>query len=422
MAASLPPLNTLVQRQIDLRAAGQAQATLLAVCPNSEAVLEAAVQAAARNHTPMLFAATLNQVDRDGGYTGWTPADFVAHLRRYAERYGASALYPCLDHGGPWLKDAHSRAGLTLDETMAEVKLSLEACLAAGYALLHIDPTVDRTLPGDAPVPIPLVVERTLDLIAFAEERRAALGLAPVAYEVGTEEVHGGLVNVDSFREFLAGLRAGLSTRHLAHAWPCFVVGKVGTDLHTTDFDPVVAQELFDLVAPYGSLIKGHYTDWVANPEAYPAAGMGGANVGPEFTAVEHQALADLVAKERALCRSRPATPPSRLLEALEDAVYRSNRWQKWLQPEERDRPFSALDPARRTWLVQTGARYIWTDAAVQAARQQLYANLAPLLPDPHRYVVSRIAQAIDHYVNAFALFDTNHLLGQSFESRTRKL
>jgi tagatose-1,6-bisphosphate aldolase non-catalytic subunit AgaZ/GatZ len=411
MSAPVAPVTALVHRLLELRTTNQAQVTLLAVCPNSSAVLEAAVQVAAQNHMPMLFAATLNQVDRDGGYTGWTAPDFVAEMARCGATYGAEALYPCLDHGGPWLKDAHTRAGLSLEATMAEVKASLVACLEAGYALLHIDPTVDRTLPGDAPVPIPLVVERTLDLIAYSEEQRVARGLPPVAYEVGTEEVHGGLVNLDSFEAFLDGLRAGLAARDLLHAWPCFIVGKVGTDLHTTDFDPAVAARLYDLVAPYGSLIKGHYTDWVANPEAYPAAGMGGANVGPEFTSAEYDALAALVAKERALCTSRPDTQPSRLLEALEDAVYRSNRWQKWLQPDEQDVPFAELAPARRTWLVQTGARYIWTDAQVQAARGRLYANLAPLFGDPHQYLVAAIARSIDHYVNSFGLFDATYLL-----------
>jgi tagatose-1,6-bisphosphate aldolase non-catalytic subunit AgaZ/GatZ len=409
---SVAPINHLVRTLIDLRASGKAQVTLLAACPNSDAVLEAAVQVAAANHTPMLFAATLNQVDRDGGYTGWTPAAFVERLHHHGAKYQASALYPCLDHGGPWLKDAHTQAGLDLDATMNEVKASLAACLEAGYALLHIDPTVDRTRHDSAPVPIPLVVERTLALIQFAEDHRTRLGLPPVAYEVGTEEVHGGLVNLDSFVAFLKGLHEGLTAANLLHAWPCFIVGKVGTDLHTTDFDPRVAQELFELVTPYGSLIKGHYTDWVANPEAYPLAGMGGANVGPEFTADEYVALAALVAKERALCTSRPATKPSHLLEALEEAVYRSNRWQKWLQPEERALAFAELDPTRRTWLVQTCARYIWTDAQVQRARQQLYTNLAPILLDPHQYVVRRIALAIDAYVNAFGLFNANVLLG----------
>ncbi len=135
---------------------------MLAACPNSAAVLEAAVVVAARNNTPMLFAATLNQVDVDGGYTGWTPAAFVSEMQRYASKHACTApLYPCLDHGGPWLKDKHTTDGLSFDETMTAVKASLTACLQAGYALLHIDPTVDRTLPADSPVPIELVIERT---------------------------------------------------------------------------------------------------------------------------------------------------------------------------------------------------------------------------------------------------------------------
>ena len=404
-------LRELVQTLIELRRQGRAQVTLLAVCPNSDAVLEAAVLAAAHNRMPMLFAATLNQIDLDGGYTGWTPAGFVHHLRTFAARYGAGQLYPCLDHGGPWLKDAHTRDRLSLDETMQAVRASVAACIDAGYSLLHIDPTVDRTLPSDAPVPIDLVVERTVGLIADAEEVRVSLGLPPVAYEVGTEEVHGGLVDIDAFTRFLHGLHAGLAERDLLHAWPSFIVGKVGTDLHTTDFDPVVAQRLHDLVMPYGSLIKGHYTDWVANPEDYPKAGMGGANVGPEFTAVEYLALADLVKKEAALCISRPSLQPSGMMDALEQAVEASGRWRKWLQPDEVGMDFAQLYPARRSWLAQTGARYIWTDANVVDTRQRLYANLANVFPDPHHMVVTRLAQAIDAYVNAFGLFDASHLL-----------
>ena len=126
-------LNELVQKLIQMRADGTAQVTLLAVCPNSEAVLEAAVKVAAANSAPMLFAATLNQVDRDGGYTGWAPAQFVERMRAFSRKYQwGGPLYACLDHGGPWLKDRHTLEGLSLEETTAEVKRSLVACLEAG--------------------------------------------------------------------------------------------------------------------------------------------------------------------------------------------------------------------------------------------------------------------------------------------------
>ncbi len=420
----MKPLNEIVARMIALRAQG-IQLTLLAACPNSAAVLEAAVKVAAANNLPMLFAATLNQVDRDGGYTGWTPQTFVASIRHYAGKYRWDGpLYPCLDHGGPWLKDLHALANLSYEETMGEVKASLVACLEAGYALLHVDPTVDRTLPPGRPVPIDTVVARTIELIEHAERERERRELPPVSYEVGTEEVHGGLVDRDAFCRFVHSLRAGLAERNLLAAWPCFIVARVGTDLHTTFFDPQSARWLYDVVAPLGSLIKGHYTDWVENPAEYPATGMGGANVGPEFTAEEYLALQELCAKEADMKRSRPHMELSSFMTALEQAVYDSMRWRKWVLPEEYARAgqpetaqadaqalWRALTPERRAWLTQTGARYVWTAPQVVAARQQLYHNLAPIIPDPHQVVVERIARCMEKYVLAYHLFDTVTLL-----------
>jgi D-tagatose-1,6-bisphosphate aldolase subunit GatZ/KbaZ len=401
-------LKTLLKQIADLRQREGKHVTLLAACPNSAAVLEAAVKCAALNNTPMLFAATLNQVDRDGGYTRWTPAEFVRQMRSFAEKYTwEGPLYPCLDHGGPWLKDRHTLDGLTFEQTFEEVKLSLVACLEAGYQLLHVDPTVDRTIvPPGAPVPIETVVARTVELIAHAESERRRLGLPEVVYEVGTEEVHGGLVDFDAFNAFLVGLRQGLDQRGLSQAWPGFIVARVGTDLATTFFDPEVARRAVETAAPYGSLIKGHYTDWVENPQAYPASGMGGANVGPEFTAEEVHALQMLSESENELRHQEPQIKLSHFMQVLEQAVVDSGRWKKWLEPAEKGKEFSRLAPARRTWLVETGARYIWTDPAVEDARQKLYNNLHIVMPDPHEFVVDRIVAAMDKYVEAFNLMD----------------
>ena len=411
----LTSIKGIIHRIIALRAR-DAQITLLCVCPNSDAVLEAAIKVAAANDMPMLFAATLNQVDRDGGYTGWTPGSFVTRMRELAVKYRCSSpLYPCLDHGGPWLKDVHTREGLRLEETMAEVKASITACLEAGYTLLHIDTTVDRTLPSEQQPQIEMVVERTIGLIAYAESERERLGLPSVSYEVGTEEVHGGLVDFGNFERFLIGLRTGLENMGLVHAWPCFIVAKVGTDLHTTTFDPEIARRLYHRVASLGSLIKGHYTDWVANPTDYPATGMGGANVGPEFTATELAALLELCARETQLVEKKPNLSPSGFEEAVKTAVMDSNRWQKWLMPEEVGRNPHELAPPRQEWLVATCARYIWTDPRVLAARKWLYDNLryqaSDEFPDPHAYVVERIAQNIQKCVQAFNLKDSLTIL-----------
>ncbi|GIV80648.1 MAG: hypothetical protein KatS3mg051_0002 [Anaerolineae bacterium] len=151
---------------------------------------------------------------------------------------------------------------------------------------------------------------------------------------------------------------------------------------------------------------KGHYTDWVDNPADYPLAGMGGANVGPEFTAEEYDALLALEQREQDLLRTRPEVTPSRFHATLAAAVDASNRWQKWLQPDEQGKALDELTPARREWLLKTGARYIWTEPSVVAARQRLYDNLRPIMGDPHRYVVDWIARAIERYIVAFHLFN----------------
>ena len=72
--------------------------------------------------------------------------------------------------------------------------------------------------------------------------------------------------------------------------------------------------------------------------------------------------------------------------------------------PEETGVPFDQLTPPRREWLVATGARYIWTDPQVLAARRRLYDNLRSDLADPHGRVVDRIAANIQVYVEAFHL------------------
>jgi tagatose-1,6-bisphosphate aldolase non-catalytic subunit AgaZ/GatZ len=374
--------------------------TVLAICPNSEAVVKAAMVAAREAAAPLFFAATLNQVDVDGGYTGWTQADFVRLAREMAARYGYEGpIVVGLDHGGPWLKDKQTQEGWPLERAMQGVKDSLSACLDAGYDLLHVDPTVDRTLPKGRPMPIELVIERTLELIEHAESHRRRKRLPPVSYEVGTEEVHGGLADMGVFRRFLDGLKQGLDRMGMAEVWPCFVVGKVGTDLHTTEFDPAVAQRLAAVAAEYGSVIKGHYTDSVSNPEAYPRAGMGGANVGPEFTEAEYQALEELVQMEEALAlRSR-----SGMMAALREAVIASGRWEKWRLPDEQGKSFDELSQERQGWLVRTGCRYIWSAPEVVAARQRLYANVE----GGEERVLRKIAEVMIKYCRAFRLEGT---------------
>ena len=151
---------------------------------------------------------------------------------------------------------------------MSAVKHSFEAAIEAGFDLIHVDPTVDITLNGTQQISIETVAERTIELISHTERFRTTNKYPRISYEVGTEEVHGGLADLDTFKRFLELLKHGLKKEGIEEIWPCFVVGKVGTDLHTSTFDPLVARQLTEIAVSYGSLIKGHYSDNVTNPEA----------------------------------------------------------------------------------------------------------------------------------------------------------
>jgi len=383
--------------------------TLFAVCPNSISVIKAALNSAKRCNAPVKFAATLNQVDSNRGYTGMNQFEFVKVIEQEAASLAISGpVMVALDHGGPWLKDEHRLKNMPFDETMALVKQSMIDSLKAGYHLLHVDPTVDINLKKGEIIDIETVARRTIEIIVHVEKFRRANNYPAISYEVGTEEVHGGLADMKAFSGFLSFLKNGLAEEGYADVWPCFVVGKVGTDLHTTEFDPEVAKTLTTEAAKFGSVIKGHYSDNVSNPHDYPLTGMGGANVGPEFTENEYDGLMELVGLEDQLDAQNKIAIKSGFKQVLWNAVIESGRWKKWLQAGEDTSDFFSIDEQRQLWLVKTGARYIWTNPLVEYTRSVLYKNLERHGIKAEKIVLSKIEKSMDKYFYSFNLVDFN--------------
>ena len=410
--ANLSLLEYILKRFDELEEKTQVRRTLFAACPNSIAVLKAALLSAKRCNAPVQFAATLNQVDTDGGYTGFTAKEFVDTIREEARIiHFTGPVIIAIDHGGPWLKDKHRLDKLSYAETMKEVRNSFEKAMDAGFDMIHVDPTIDITLPKGVSIDIEVVAKRTIELIAHCENYRRKKGYEKIAYEVGTEEVHGGLADMSVFNRFLELLQEGLKKVNLKDTWPCFVVGKVGTDLHTTLFDPVVARQLAEAARPYGSKIKGHYSDNVDNPEQYPLSGMGAANIGPEFTEREYDGLMELVSIENKLHHEGKIAKPSGMKERLWEAVIASKRWIKWLNDDESSDNFYGLDKSRQLWLIKTGCRYIWENPEVVAARSKLYSNMERNGIQSETIVQTGIGQAMDRYFYKFNLVNVSGLL-----------
>ena len=388
--------------------------TIFAACPNSLSVIKSALKSAKRCNAPIKFAATLNQVDLDGGYTGLTPFEFVRTIRLQAQNLNVtSPVIIAIDHGGPWLKDVHKMGKWTYSKTMSAVKESFEAVIEAGYDLIHVDPTIDISLPRGEKISIDLVAERTVELIEHSEKFRIKNNYPRISYEVGTEEVHGGLADLRVFKRFLELLKQGLRQKKLENVWPCFVVGKVGTDLHTSTFDSAIANQLTQVAKSYGCLIKGHYSDNVTNPEAYPESGMGAANIGPEFTEMEYNALIELEKIQQKLFEDGKVAKPVRMKKMLWDSVIKSGRWQKWIQTDENPNDFYANSIERQEWLIKTGCRYIWEVPEVVSTRARLMQNINLLGINAEAIIESSIESAMDRYFYKFNLVGLNNLLLQ---------
>lgn len=386
--------------------------TLFAVCPNSMSVIKAAFRAAKRNNAPIKFAATLNQIDTDGGYVGLTQKEFTKILQYEARSVNYQGHYiTAIDHGGPWLKDRQTQEKWNTEKAMDSVKKSFEAAIEAGYDLIHVDPTVDIFISEEETIDIRIVAQRTVELMKHAEDYRRTHNYPMISYEVGTEEVHGGLADEETFDTFIKLLKQGLEKEGLSDIWPCFIVGKIGTDLHTNTFDKDVATSLAKKVKKFGSYIKGHYTDGVVNPQDYPLCGIGAANVGPEFTISEYEALVELEELERKLYEQNQIAVLSNMKNTLWKLVIESNRWKKWLQPDEKDMTFSEISTERKEWLVKTGCRYIWQNPEAVVARYQLYENLEKYGIKAEEIVLSYIEHDMDKYFYAFNLVNLNNYL-----------
>ncbi len=410
--ANLPVMDYILKRIQELKKETRVPRTIFAACPNSIEVIKASLRAAKRNNAPIKFAATLNQVDIDGGYTELTQKEFVRTIKEQAKIINFTGpVIIAVDHGGPWLKDIHKTGQWSLEKSMNWVKKSFEASIDAGYDLIHVDPTIDISLKDDEIIDIEIVAARTLELIEHTEKYRRSKNLPRISYEVGTEEVHGGLADMATFNRFLRLLKEGLKNAGLEDVWPCFVVGKVGTDLHTTLFDPEVALKLVFEAGKYGSYIKGHYSDSVDNPEAYPKCGMGAANIGPEFTEREYDGLMELSEIENSLFESGSIAKISNIKQTIWEAVIHSGRWQKWLHAGENSNDFFKNSPKRQEWLIKTCSRYIWENPKVLAARTKLLDNVKNHGVDADEVLVSHIEKAMDRYFYKFNLVDLNNLL-----------
>ncbi len=161
-----------------LRTLGGEVRGIVSSCTAHPLVIAAALEEALAQGQYGLIECTCNQVNHRGGYTGMTPVDFVAEVKRIAASVGfpADKLLFGGDHLGP-----NPWRHLPAEKAMAEARLMMQAYAEAGIGKLHLDCSM-----GCAGEPVALddatTAERAAELCAVAE----SVG-SDFAYIIGTE-------------------------------------------------------------------------------------------------------------------------------------------------------------------------------------------------------------------------------------------
>ncbi len=387
--------------------------THIGVGPMSHNLLRAALELATEKDFPLILIASRNQVDSDrfgGGYVcGFDQNRFVETTAKIADEIGFDGLcYFCRDHGGPWQRDKERNDKLPTEEAMEIGLQSYFDDAEAGFDLLHIDPTKDPHCTGV--VPLSTVLERTVYLIEKIEAERKKRGWKELAYEVGTEETMGGLIDAESFEGFIKELKAILDEKGLP--MPLFVVGQTGTLTRLTtnvgQYDTPTAKTLSDITHKYGTGLKEHNGDYLSNAILleHPVIGLDAMNVAPEFGLVETEALLELATIEEKFVEK---SAQSNIRAILAEHAVKSERWRKWMVGGKGSYTVEQIMENEEDVKLITSmcGHYTLEDAEVKAAIKVLNANTEKLGLSPVTYVIKKIKDSIDRYIYCFGLYGT---------------
>lgn len=361
------------------RMAGQVGIT--SVCSAHPLVLEAACREAKRAGTAVLIEATCNQVNQDGGYTGMTPADFVAFVMGIARHGGLPVERVILggDHLGP-----NPWKGLPADEAMAKAEVMVAAFVAAGFRKIHLDCSMgckgEPAALADA-----VVAERAARLARVAEAAAREAGLPPPVYIIGTEvPPPGGATHEIQTIEVTASVAAERTLAVHREAFAAAgvsgalerVIGLVvqpGVEFGNANvvvYDQPAARELSAALGRLPALVfEAHSTDYQPTSalSALVDDGFAILKVGPGLTFALREALygLDAIARELRLGHGEPLPAVMERLMLAETANWRSH------YPGTPDEQY-----LQRHFSYSDRIRYYWTHPEAVAAVDRLFAKL----------------------------------------------
>ena len=336
--------------------------------------------------SPLLVEATCNQVNQFGGYTGMTPAAFVAYLRGLVAEtaFPADQLILGGDHlgPGPWQNEPAAIA-------MQKSADMLQGYVQAGFTKLHLDASM-RLGDDDPshPLDVELSARRTAFLAKVAEETYAKVSehSQGLRYVIGTEvpipggatthEDHVSVTKVDDARRTLEVTHAAFQREGLDSAWKRVIAlvvqpGVEFGDDFVLDYNPVAAHSLSQFAEATPFVFEAHSTDYLTGTALSQLVHDHFAilKVGPALTFAFREEIFALAMMENELIPTREL---SRLIEITDEAMQRDPTWWKGhYRGTPREMAFA------RKYSLSDRIRYYWGIPAVQSALGRLLKNLA---------------------------------------------
>ncbi len=261
----------------------------LGIGPMSMEIVDAVNEYVYPQNTQMMFICSENQINRDGGYTGFTTQSFSQKLIN-------SKIWKCRDHCGPGF----------FYKTEKECFDTIIDDINNNFNLIHID---NCWLEGEEKL------QYTLKAIKLALSVNS-----DIKFEIGTEvNTVNNKLNPNKLKLYLEKI--------LELTTPFFYVLETGSVVqgynNSHAFD--VCQQSLQILKDYSIKIKEHNADYIDGSEiAQRFSVVDGMNIAPQFGAVQTSTVLT-----EALLYGVDTTQ-------FKNLVYQGNKWIKWKE-EARD-------------------------------------------------------------------------------------
>ncbi|MCS7247723.1 MAG: class II D-tagatose-bisphosphate aldolase, non-catalytic subunit [Anaerolineales bacterium] len=355
------------------------------ICSSHPWVLRTALRAYAPLDKPLLIESTCNQVNQEGGYTGMTPAEFVAYLGSLADQedFPKERLLIGGDHLGPypWRREGAERA-------MEKAQELVRASVQAGYQKIHLDASMPL---GDddltQPLPLEIIAERTAQLaLAAVQAAPDQESLNRLRFVIGSEvpppggapvaETGIAVTEVANLQESFSAVQSAFRRAGLAALLDQVVALVVQPGVEFGDdfifsYQPQNTRSLVRWIEAQPSLVfEAHSTDYQTreNLRKMVSDHFAILKVGPALTFAFREAVFALAHIEEHLCSTEEQ---SHLFQVLERAMLENpTHWQSYYGGT------PAEQALKRKFSLSDRIRYYWSDPSVQAALAKLLHNL----------------------------------------------